>query len=199
MMQVVGLTGSIGMGKSTVAAIFHVLGVPVHDADACVHRLLAPGGGAVKYVARQFPDVVIPGKRTIHRQKLSAVVFTDEPARARLEAILHPLVRAEQDKFLLKCHKMDQACAVLDIPLLFETGGEQRMDAVVCASAPAFIQARRVLARPGMTRDRFEAILATQMADVDKRRMSDYVIRTSRSRAAIMQEVKRIVRDTGHA
>jgi dephospho-CoA kinase len=199
MMQVIGLTGSIGMGKSTIASIFTSLSVPVLDSDMCVHRLLAPGGAAVQYVARQFPDVVIPKKRTIDRQKPGDIVFADLHARERLEAILHPLVRAEQDKFLLKCRKMDQALAVLDIPLLFETGAQQRMDAVICASAPFFIQAQRVLSRPGMTRERFEAILATQMDDVDKQRLSDYVIRPSKGRAAIMQDLKAIVREIGHA
>jgi dephospho-CoA kinase len=196
MMRVLGLTGSIGMGKSTIATMLGTLGVPVHDADDCVHRLLAPGGAAVKYVARQFPDVVVPKKRGIDRQKLSDIVFADMQARARLEAIVHPLVRAEQDTFLLKCRKMDMDRAVLDIPLLFETGAEQRVDAVICASAPRFIQAQRVLARPGMSRERFESILATQMDDVDKRRLSDYVIRTSQSRAAIMQDIHYIVRDS---
>ena len=198
-MKVIGLTGSIGMGKSTIAAKLGVLGVPVHDADACVSCLLAPGGRAVKYVARQFPDVVVSKKRSIDRQKLSDIIFADEAARDRLEAILHPLVRAEQDKFLLKCRKMDQSIAVLDIPLLFEKGAEQRMDAVICASAPGFIQARRVLGRPDMTEERLNAILATQMADVDKRRLSDYVIRTSRGRGAIIQDLKRIIRECTYA
>lgn len=190
MIQVIGLTGSIGMGKSTIATMLGALGMPVHDADACVARLLGRNGGAVQYVARQFPDVVLPKKRTIDRQKLSDIVFSDADARARLERIVHPLVRAEQDTFLLKCRKMGMSRCVLDIPLLFETGAEQRMDAVICASAPYFIQAQRVLSRPGMTYERFTAILSTQMDDVDKCRMSDYVIRTSKGRAAIMQDLK---------
>jgi dephospho-CoA kinase len=176
-MILVGLTGSIGMGKSTAARALRRLGLPVHDADAAVHRLLAPGGAAVRPVLAAFPDV---GDETggIDRQRLGARVFGDAAALKRLEAILHPRVRAAKRRFLAAQARQRRPVVVLDVPLLFETGGDRECDAVLVVSAPAYLQRRRVLARPGMTEAKFRAILAKQMPDRDKRRRASFVVQT---------------------
>ncbi|GAB6052455.1 dephospho-CoA kinase [Magnetospira thiophila] len=201
-MIVLGLTGSIGMGKSTAAADFRRLGVPVHDADAVVHGLLGPGGAALAELSKLFPEVV--GPQGVDRQALGARVFHESTALKKLEGVLHPLVRIEERRFLRQ-----QACrraplVVLDIPLLFETGGETRCDAVAVVSAPPWVQARRVLARPGMTRAKFRAILARQMADREKRRRADYVIPTGLGRRYSLRHIQGIIADLvprspGHA
>src|SRR3989338_8364039 len=157
-MVILGLTGSIGMGKSTAAAAFRMLGVPVHDADGTVHRLLAKGGRAVGEIAKIFPGALKSG--AIDRARVAEAVFGDAAALAGIEAVLHPLVRQEETKFLAAAARRGCKLVVLDIPLLFETGGESRCDAVVAVSAPRFVQERRVMKRPGMTRERFESILA---------------------------------------
>jgi dephospho-CoA kinase len=174
--KVVGLTGSIGMGKSTAAAMFRRLGVPVHDADAAVHRLLARGGSAVTPVEAAFPGVVRGG--AVDRAALGRRVFGDPAALRRHEASLHPLVRAASVRFLARTRGRRQDLAVLDVPLLFETGGEKRCDAVVVVSAPPFVQRGRVLARPGMTEARLAQILAQQMPDEEKRARADFVVET---------------------
>lgn len=175
-MIILGLTGSIGMGKSTAARQLRRLGFPVHDADAVVHRLLARGGVAVTAIAAAFPGVVRDG--AVDRRALGARVFGDPVSLRRLEAILHPLVRQAEHAFLARARRQRRRLVVLDIPLLFETGGQARCDAVAVVSAPPFVQARRVLARPGMTAERLEAIRRSQMADVDKRRRADVIIPT---------------------
>ncbi len=175
-MIILGLTGSIGMGKSTAARQLRRLGFPVHDADAVVHRLLARGGAAVTAIAAAFPGVVRDG--VVDRRALGARVFGDPVSLRRLEAILHPLVRQAEHAFLARARRQRRRLVVLDIPLLFETGGQARCDAVAVVSAPPFVQARRVLARPGMTAERLEAIRRSQMADVDKRRRADVIIPT---------------------
>lgn len=175
-MVILGLTGSIGMGKSTAAAAFRRLGLPVHDADAAVHRLLAKGGGAVAAVGRLFPKALRDG--AIDRDRLAGLVFGRPDDLARLEAILHPLVRRSAREFLRTQARHRQPVVVLDIPLLFETGGESLCDAVVVVSAPARVQRSRVLRRPGMTPERLEAILAKQMPDREKRRRADFVVDT---------------------
>jgi dephospho-CoA kinase len=176
-MLLAGLTGSIGMGKSETAKMFAALGVPVYDADAAVHALYDVGGLAVAPIGEAFPGVVVDGR--IDRTKLAAVTLNDTPAIKRLEAIIHPLVGAAQMEFLVRAEQAAAPVVVLDIPLLFETGGETRVDAVIVVSAPADLQRSRVLARPGMTEDKFELILKRQVADEIKRTKAHYVIDTS--------------------
>jgi dephospho-CoA kinase len=191
-MVILGLTGSIGMGKSAAARAFRRLGVPIHDADKAVHALLAEGGKAVAAVAEAFPGVVRDG--AVDRQALARRVFDDAAALARLEALLHPLVRRSEQQFLRAAKAHGRRLVVLDIPLLFETGGEDRCDAVVVVSAPAFVQAQRVLKRPGMTRDRLESILARQMPDAEKRRRADFVVPTGLGLDFSLRAVREIVR-----
>lgn len=189
-MFILGLTGSIGMGKTTTSRLFAAHGVPVHDADATVHALYA--GVAVEPVEAEFPGVAVDGR--IDRTRLSARVLGDKAAIARLEAIVHPLVQAAEAAFLLQVGKAGAGMAVLDIPLLFETGGEQRCDAVAVVTAPADIQRERVLARPDMTRTRFEAILARQLPDAQKRRRAHFLIETHRGLAAASAQVDDLLR-----
>lgn len=190
-MKILGLTGSIGMGKSTAAAMLRRLGVPVHDADAVVHRLFEPGGGAVPPVAAAFPGVVKDGR--VDRAELGRRVFGDPGAMARLEAIVHPLVRAAERRFLDSHRRRNTALVVLDIPLLFETGGERRADRVAVVSCPAFLQAQRVLRRPGMSPERLAAIRARQMPDAAKRRRADFVVPTGIGRRETLRRLRRIV------
>jgi dephospho-CoA kinase len=176
-MFLLGLTGSIGMGKSTAGAGFRCFGISVFDSDAAVHALLAPGGAAVAAVDAAFPGC-LDAAGGIERATLGRHVF-DDPARlARLEAILHPLVRTAQRRFLARCCAAGRRLVVLDVPLLYETGGERLVDAVAVVSARAMVQAQRVLKRPGMSAERLAAILRRQLPDVDKRRRADFVIRT---------------------
>ena len=174
-MIVIGLTGSVGMGKSATALMFTEAGVPVHDADAAVHRLYE--GDAVPAIEAAFPGVTGGGK--VDREKLGLRVLTDQTALKRLEAIVHPLVLQEEERFLAEAKTRGARCAVLDIPLLFETGADRRVDVVVVVSAPYEEQRRRVLARPGMTEERFSAFLAKQLPDEEKRRRADFVVDTS--------------------
>ena len=187
-----GLTGGIGMGKSTAAAMFRDLGHPVWDADAAVHRLYAPGGAAVAPVAAGFPGVLRDGG--IDRAALKAALAADASGFARLEAIVHPLVAADRAAFV--ADHADAPIVVLDIPLLFENGTQAQMDAVAVVSAPAGVQRARVLARPGMTEPAFQMILARQMPDADKRRLADWVIPSDTpegARAAIVDICARIM------
>ncbi len=185
---VLGLTGSIGMGKSATADIFRRLGVPVHDADAAVHRLY--GGRAAPLIEKAFPGTVARG--VVDRARLGAAVLSD-PARLReLEAIVHPLVRGEEESFLERVSSLSPI-AVLDIPLLFETGGETRCDAVLVVTAPAWVQRQRVLARPGMTEEKFNAILAKQMPDVDKRARAHFLVDTSRGFISAEAQVRSVL------
>ncbi len=191
-MIVLGLTGSIGMGKSTAATMLRRLGLPVHDADAAVHRLTGHGGAAVAEIAAAFPAAVKAG--AVDRQALAKLVFDDPAALQRLEAILHPKVRASARRFLEIQARRRSPIVVLDIPLLFETGGERLCDAVIVVTAPPFVQAARVLARPGMTPARLEAIRARQMPEVEKRRRADFVIHTGRAKGETLRSLARIVR-----
>lgn len=175
-MRVLGLTGSIGMGKSTAAGVLRRAAIPVHDADAAVHRLMARGGVAVPEIGAAFPGVVADGR--VDRRALGDRVFGDPAVLARLETILHPLVRQEARRFIARQAAARRPVVVLDIPLLFETGGERFCDAVMLVSAPARVQAARVLARPGMTRAKLQGILEQQMPDREKRRRADVVIET---------------------
>ena len=188
-MIILGLTGSIGMGKSTTAKMFADAGVPVSDADRMVHALYA--GAAVPHIEKAFPGTVSDG--VVDRDKLAATVLGD-PARLReLEAIVHPLVRAETDAFVERHRQAGAPLIVLDIPLLFETGGKDRVDRILVVTAPADVQRERVLSRPGMTEEKFEAILAKQVPDAEKRRRADFVIDTSRGMDAAREDVLRIV------
>lgn len=187
---VLGLTGSIGMGKSATAGMFRALGVPVHDADAAVHALYGPGGAAAQAIGREFPGALDP-QGGVDRTALRAAVLAAPDKLARLEALVHPLVRAEADAFLAA--HADAPLVVLDIPLLYETGGEARCDAVAVVSAPPSVQRERVLARPGMTEATFAAILAKQMPDEAKRGRADYVIDTGQGFPAAEAAVARIV------
>lgn len=190
-MITIGLTGSIGMGKSTTAAMFAAEGVPVYDADAEVHALYAQGGGAVEPVGAAFPGVVRDG--AVDRAALSAQVVGNPEALKRLEAIVHPLVGATRAGFFERAARDGADLVVLDIPLLFETGGEKRVDAVVVVSAPADVQRQRVLARPGMAEDKLDAILARQMHDAEKRARAHFVIDTGRGLDAAREQVREVI------
>ena len=190
-MIVLGLTGSIGMGKSTAANMFRAMGVPVHDADATVHDLLANDRGVRARIASRFPNVV--SGDAVDRQALGAAVFGNPKARHDLENILHPPVRQSADRFLRKHRLLRTALVVLDIPLLYETGGEARVDSVVVVSAPAALQRRRVMSRPGMDAERFAGILASQLPDLEKRRRAEFVVETGLGKAYTFVKLKRIV------
>lgn len=192
-MIVLGLTGSIGMGKSTAARMLQAMGAPVCDSDAVVHGLLGRGGRAVPVIDAAFPGVVVDG--AVSRPALGAAVFRDGDALKRLEAILHPMVQAAQRDFLARSARRGARIAVLDIPLLFETRGERRVDATIVVSAPFAVQRARVLARPGMTTEKFAGILARQMPDVEKRRRADYVVPTGAGRLVTRRALQGIVRD----
>lgn len=185
-----GLTGSIGMGKTTVAAMFRDMGVPVFDADAAVHRLYARGGAAVAPVREAFPGAVVDD--AVDRDRLSHLVLGDTAALKRLEGIVHPLVGQERQRFLEEAEASGAAFVVLDIPLLFETGGEDRVDATAVVSAPAEAQEARVLQRPGMTSEKFAAILAKQVPDAHKRERADFVIPTGGSLEETRRHVARV-------
>jgi dephospho-CoA kinase len=187
---VLGLTGSIGMGKSATAAIFRRLGVPVHDADAAVHALYS--GRAAVLIEAAFPGTVVDG--VVDRGRLGGAVL-DAPERLEaLEAIVHPLVRDEEDAFLRSAAASGAALAVLDIPLLFETGGQSRCDAVLVVTAHPEVQRRRVLARPGMSADKFRAIVQKQMPDAEKRGQAHFRVDTGRGFASAEAQVRSIVR-----
>jgi len=189
-MIVLGLTGSVGMGKSATAQMFADEGVPVFDADAAVHKLYE--GDAVPLIAAAFPGTVVDGR--VDRERLSQAVVGKREAFARLEAIVHPLVRAARERFLAAAREKGAAVAVLDIPLLLETGGEREVDKIVVVSAPAPVQKERVLARTGMTEAKFGAIVGKQMPDSEKRQRADFVVDTSRGFDAAREEVRAILR-----
>jgi dephospho-CoA kinase len=189
-MRVVGLTGSIGMGKSTTSAFFRDAGIPVYDADAAVHRLYS--GEAVPLIEAAFPGTTAGG--TVDRTKLGSAVLGNAAAMKALEAIIHPLVGLTQVRFRQACMARGDRLIVLDIPLLFETGGDARVDVVAVVSAGAAAQRSRVLARPGMTPEKLDAILARQMPDAEKRRRAHIVLDTSRDFAAARRQVAAFIR-----
>ncbi len=193
-MFVLGLTGSIGMGKTTAAAMFRCQKVPVYDADAAVHRLLAPGGEAVSDVGDLFSGVLRDGG--VDRQALGRIVFEDPQALGRLESILHPLVRKKQAAFLRSSAGQRRRLVVLDIPLLFETGGDANCDAVAVVSAPFYLQSLRVLGRLGMNEEKFSGILARQISDLEKRRRADFVIPTGLGRRLSLLSIREIIKVT---
>jgi dephospho-CoA kinase len=189
-MRILGLTGSIGMGKSTTAALFRRLRVPVHDSDAVSRAVTAPGGLAVPSIAKAFPGIGADG--VIDRRKLASVVFSDAAALRRLEAILHPLVAASRKRFLARHARAK--LVVLDIPLLFEIGAEAICDAVLVVTAPAWVQRQRALRRPGMTREKLAQILARQVPDREKRRRADFVVQTGAGRRAVLRRLRVIAK-----
>lgn len=196
-MIILGLTGSIGMGKSTATAMLRDLGVPVHCSDEAVHQLLGPSGAAVKSVAAAFPASYDKKRRAINRQILGQLVFGHEPARRQLESLIHPSVVDSQRRFLSQQARARRPLVVLDIPLLFETGAEQRLDYTVVVTAPPFIQRMRVLTRPGMTPEKFSAILASQMPDPEKRRRADFVIDTGLGLAHTRRALRAVLDQIG--
>jgi dephospho-CoA kinase len=187
----VGLTGSIGMGKTATARLFAELGIPVYDADAAVHRLYEPGGAAVPEIAKAFPGCVVNGR--VDRAALAKAVAAEPHGLQRLEAIAHPLVAEEQRAFQDKAAAERAEMVVLDVPLLFETGGHSRMDAVVVVTAPANVQRARVLDRPGMTEEKLDHILSRQMPDAEKRAQAHFVVETDKGFAHARAQVKDIV------
>ena len=188
-MFILGLTGSVGMGKSATAKMFAEEGVPVHDADAAVHALY--DGEATAAIEAAFPGTTASGK--VDRVKLAQRVLGDQAALRKLEQIVHPLVRRMEERFLIAAERDGAEVAVLDIPLLFETGGDTRCDAIVVVSAPAEIQRNRVLERAGMNPEKFEAILAKQMPDADKRSRADFIVDTSRGFEVARAQVREIL------
>ncbi|MBX9728649.1 MAG: dephospho-CoA kinase [Sphingopyxis sp.] len=196
-MIILGLTGSIGMGKSTVAKLFVDAGVPVFDADAAVQELQGPGGALLPAIEAAFPGAT--GATGVDRAKLGAAVFHDDAAMLRLEAIVHPAVAAERAAFLERHRGLP--LVVFDVPLLFETGGDKAVDKVVVVSANPAVQRARVLARPGQSSEKFEAILARQMPDADKRARADYIIPTdvplAETQAAVRALIACLLADVG--
>ena len=190
-MKIVGLTGSIGMGKSTVAKMFSDKGIPVFDADRAVHALQAPGGLAIPTIDAAFPGTVKDG--VLDRQVLRNVVFEDAEKRKILQDIIHPMVAAERKTFLYDSERAHEPFVVMDVPLLFESGGDKSCDLVVVVSAPAHVQRQRVLSRPGMDAPTFEKILAQQMPDHEKRHLADFVIDTGGSLENTERDVDRFI------
>lgn len=188
-MKLIGLTGSIGMGKSTTMQMFAEQGIPVYDADAAVHAIYS--GEAVPHVEAAFPGTTVDGK--VDRQKLSAEVLGKPEALKKLESIVHPLLGAHRAAFLKHAEDTGAKFAVLDVPLLFETGGEKRMDAVIVVSAPADVQRARVLARENMTPEKLDAILARQMPDAEKRKRADFVVDTSSGLEPVRAHIRDIL------
>ena len=190
-MKIVGLTGSIGMGKTTTAQLFAEAGVPVYDADSAVHALYAPGGAAVSLVGERFPGAARDG--AVDRAALSAQVAGDPEKLRALEALVHPLLADGRAAFFRQAAAAGADVVLLDVPLLFETGGDRMMHAVVVVSAPEAVQRERVLARPGMTPDKLAAILARQTPDAEKRARADFVIDTGGGLEAARDEVRRVL------
>ena len=190
-MFVLGLTGSIGMGKTTAASMFKLLGVPVYDADSTVHYLLSKNTAVLKQVSDRFPKSF--DGLSIDRQILGAIVFNDPQARKDLETIIHPHVREMSRNFLWNQSRINARLVVLDIPLLYETGSDSRVNAVVVVTAPKFLQLRRVLLRPGMNIKKLEGILESQMSDYDKRRRADFIVETGIGKAYTYRALSRLV------
>jgi dephospho-CoA kinase len=190
-MRVIGLTGSIAMGKTHTARIFAEEGIPVFDADAVVHSLYQPGGKAVNIIRSLSPQAVVGN--AVDRKRLSAEIMKDEGLLKRLEAAIHPLVREEQAQFVERERRKNTPLVVVDVPLLFETSRENEFDSIIVVSAPPEIQRQRALARPGMTPNKLDLILSRQMPDREKRARADFVVDTSGSDELARSQVKRIV------
>lgn len=195
-MKILGLTGGIGMGKSTATGTFRRLRIPVFDADAAVHALQAKGGRGVAPIAAAFPGTVEQGR--VNREALRRAVLGNPAALTRLERILHPLVRDTERRFIAAARRRAESLVVLDVPLLFETKGAGRCDQVVVVTAPAAVQRWRVLRRPGMTEERLRAVLARQMPDAEKRRRADHLVHTGLSRHFAQRRIRKLVRELRH-
>jgi dephospho-CoA kinase len=195
--RIIGLTGGMGMGKSTAAAAFRRAGIPVFDADAAVHRLQAKGGRAIRAIEAAFPGTIRDG--AVDRPALRQAVLGNPAALTRLEHILHPMVEAEERAFVARARRAGKRAVVLDIPLLFETGGHRRVDTVVVVSAPLPVQVYRVGLRRRMTRQDIETVLARQMPDREKRKRADVVVRTGLSRNHTLKALNRFIRASGYA
>ena len=191
-MMIIGLTGSIGMGKSTATALLRDMGIPVHCSDEAVHALMAPGGAAVELVETVFPGV-LNTDGGINRRALGVQIFGHDAARKKLEALIHPLVVQSQARFISEHQRRGTGIVVLDIPLLYETGAQARVDKVIVVSAPDGVQRQRVMSRPGMTVEKFAAILATQMPDADKRCRADYILETGVNLAETRCDLEKIL------
>tara|TARA_A100001037_G_C15136397_1_gene631402 strand:- start:2032 stop:2637 length:606 start_codon:yes stop_codon:yes gene_type:complete len=192
MTVIIGLTGSIGMGKTTASNMFHRLGLPICDSDLLVHGMLAKGGTAVLPVAAEFDGVVRDG--AVDRAALGQKVFSDKVALKRLEQIIHPLVRLKQVEFIKMCRRQNRVAGILDVPLLYEVKTDQICDFTVVVSAPKFIQKQRVMARPGMTANRFEETLDRQMPDIEKQKRADFVVPTGLNKRHTLNHLCKIIR-----
>lgn len=192
MTVIVGLTGSIGMGKTSAATMLRSLGLPICDSDALVHNLMKKGGAAVSQIEAEFGGVVFDGE--VNRVALGKKVFRNTSALTNLENILHPLVRASQQQFIKRCGARRLPAAVLDVPLLFEVQTDQICDFTIVVSAPAFIQRQRVMARPGMTSQRLAATISRQMPDLEKRKRADFVVCTGLNKRHTFNQLNRINR-----
>jgi dephospho-CoA kinase len=190
-MKIVGLTGSLAMGKSHTARLFAEQGIPVFDADAVVHELYRPGGKAVTSIRRLVPEAIVGD--AVDRQRLSTAILSDESLLDRLEAAIHPLVREEQAKFIDRERRRKSPIVIIDVPLLFETGHESEFDSIIVVTAPPDIQRQRALARPGMTPEKLDFILARQLPDSEKRARADFLVETGGSPEQARSQVKRIV------
>jgi len=193
-MIIFGLTGSIGMGKTTTGKLLEILGCPVHDSDLSVKNALNPYGKAFETVALSFPEAWDKKKYVIKKDILSDLVFNDDTARKKLENILHPIVQAEQQDFILKQRQLGRTFCALDIPLLFETGADNRVDFTIVVHAPYFIQAQRVLKRKGMSYAKFQNILQAQMPSDQKCALADFVVQTGLGKAYSMRQLKKITK-----
>jgi len=196
-MIVLGLTGSIGMGKSTAAKMLRFMGLPVHNSDEAVHRALLPGGQAYEDVIKAFPGALDSATNVIDRQKLGGIVFKDKEKMKRLEAILHPMARDSQKAFIADLEVKGKKALVLEIPLLFETGAEERGDYVICVTSPADVQKKRVMKRPGMTQEKFHAIVAAQMPDEVKQEKSDFIVDTGHGYIKTFLQLRTILKKLG--
>jgi dephospho-CoA kinase len=197
-MIIIGLTGSIGMGKTTASRMFAQMGCAIHNSDAAVHAALSSKGEAFEAVALSFPEAWDKKKHVIKRDVLAKIIFSDEAKRRTLENILHPIVQQDQKKFIQKQKRLlgrESNVVVLDIPLLFETGAQTRVDYTVTVSAPYAIQRRRVLARSNMTFEKFETILKTQMSDIEKCKKSDFIVPTGMGLAYSYREISKILKE----
>ena len=197
-MIVLGLTGSIGMGKSTAANMLREMGVPVHDSDATVHDIMSPDGRAIPEVARNFPEAYDSKTNSINRASLGKIVFSDDAKLKILEGILHPLVWESQNIFKREMERQGHKVVVLDIPLLYETGAEERVDKVMVVSAPAFIQKKRYMAREDSTEERLQAIMALQVPDHEKRARADFIVQTGIGKAYTQRALRKIIEDLTH-
>jgi dephospho-CoA kinase len=194
-MIVLGLTGSIGMGKSTAARMLVQMGCPVHDSDKVAREALDPNGEAFEDTALMFPEVWNKKKHVIKRDVLAEIIFKDIAAKEKLENLIHPIVRASQKKFIQKQKKLGRNIVALDIPLLFETGAQNRVDYTIVVSAPLHIQRQRVLSRTSMNEEKFQAILNHQMSDIEKCKQADYVVPTGMGMALTYRTLSEILKD----